>query len=181
MINKSQLQKELLDKLDSKNPMELPSLEKVVIGCGVGQAVSDKKFLEEAVRTLAIISGQKPIVTRAKKAVSGFKIRQGDEIGVKVTLRGKRMYDFIEKFASLALPRIRDFKGLSPKRFDSCGNYTMPLREQVVFPEIPYDSIGHIHGLQITFKINNTDIDKSKILLETLGMPFERNKEVNNG
>jgi len=161
--------------------MQLPCLEKVVINCGAGAGVADKKIIEETVRTLTIISGQKPIVTKAKKAIAGFKIREGDEVGVMVTLRGPKMYNFIEKFVTLALPRIRDFKGLSPKRFDGGGNYTLPLREQVVFPEIPYDSIGHIHGMQITFKINNSDKEKSKVLLETLGMPFADAKELKNG
>lgn len=169
-----------MDKLDIENPMQIPYIEKIVINVGAGKSTSDQKYIKEVCKTLSIISGQKPQITKAKQAIAGFKVRQGDEIGAMVTLRGKRMLSFLERLVGIVLPRIRDFKGLSVKHFDSQGNYTFALKEQIVFPEIPYDTIQNMHGMQITLKINKTTTKKSKILLETYGMPFEK-KEVKNG
>ncbi len=181
MIDIKTLQKDLLQKTGLKNPMELPKLEKVVLNVGAGQAAADKKYIDEVIKNLEIISGQKPVVTKAKKAISGFKIRQGDTVGAMVTLRGKRMYDFLEKLIAITLPRIRDFKGLSLKHFDKQGNYSFAVREQIVFTEIPYDDVQNVHGIQITIKIKNSDPDKSKMLLESIGFPFEKAKEKKNG
>lgn len=175
MLNIKELQSELSKKLEIKNLHALPVVEKVVINVGTGKYEIEPKLQEEAIKTLTIISGQKPVVTHAKKAIAGFKIRENDSIGVKVTLRGKRMYAFLERLANLVLPRLRDFKGVSEKSFDKEGNYTMPIKEQIVFPEIPYNEIQKVHGMQITIKISNSDKKKSKILIETIGMPFTKN------
>lgn len=180
MIDTKNIKEKLMQKMEIKNPMELPYIEKMVINVGAGKAVEDKKYLEEVCSTLKIITGQKPQITKAKKSISGFKLRQGENIGAMVTLRGSRMLSFLEKLVNIVLPRIRDFKGLSLKHFDRQGNYTFALKEQVVFPEVPYDAIQNIHGMQITIKIKNTTVEKSKILLEIYGMPFEK-KEVHHG
>lgn len=181
MIDLKNINKSLAEKLEIKNPMALPRLEKVVINIGAGQAVKDESYLNEVINTVTTIAGQKPVVTKAKKAIAGFKIRENDKIGVMVTLRSARMYSFVERLVSVALPRIRDFKGISPKHFDKQGNYTLPLKEQIVFPEIPYDKVKNVHGMQITFKISKSDPAKSKELLAALGLPFASNTEVKNG
>ncbi len=177
MIKINDTTKALQDKLEISNIHALPRIEKVVLNVGIGQAAQNEKFKDEVAKNLATIAGQKPAVTKAKIAISGFKIRQGDEVGLKVTLRGKRMYSFIERLSTVVLPRIRDFHGVSIKKFDKQGNYTFAFAEQVVFPEIPYDQIQNIHGVQITFTIRNSNPEKSKVLLELLGIPFEKNKE----
>ncbi|MBH0184155.1 MAG: 50S ribosomal protein L5 [Nitrospira sp.] len=149
-----------------------PRLERVVLNVGMGEALQNVKLLESAVTELGTITGQKPVVTRAKKAIAGFKLRQGLPIGAKVTLRSRRMYEFFDRLVSLALPRIRDFRGVSPKAFDGRGNYTFGLKEQLIFPEIKYDEVASIHGMDITIVTTAKTNDEGKALLKHLGMPF---------
>lgn len=165
---KSQIQKEL----GLKNIMQVPRLEKIVVNVGLGEAMQNAKLLDSGIEQLQIITGQKPVVTRAKKAISNFKLRKGVPIGLKVTLRGDRMYEFFERFVSFALPRVRDFKGVSPRSFDGRGNYTLGLQEQLIFPEIEYDKIEKIKGMNVTFCTNAPSDEAGKCLLKTLGMPF---------
>lgn len=155
-----------------KNVMQVPKIEKVVINMRVGQAVQDPKILDGAVRDLTLISGQKPIVTRAKRSISNFKIRTGMRIGTKVTLRGDNMYEFLDKLFNIALPRVRDFGGVSPSSFDGRGNYAMGLREQLVFPEIEYDKIDRIRGMDIIITTTAKTDEEGKALLKMMGMPF---------
>lgn len=162
----------LMSEFGYKNPMEVPRLERVVLNVGMGEAIQNVKLLESAAAELAVITGQRPVVTKAKKAISGFKLRKGMPIGAKVTLRGDRMYEFVDRLVSIALPRIRDFKGVSPKGFDGRGNYTLGLKEQLIFPEIKYDHVASIHGMDITFVTTARTNDEGKALLRHLGMPF---------
>ncbi len=155
-----------------KNPMETPRLERIVLNVGMGEAIQNVKLLESAATELGIITGQKPVITKAKKAIAGFKLRQGMPIGAKVTLRNRRMYEFFDRLVSIALPRIRDFRGVSPKAFDGRGNYTLGLKEQLIFPEIEYDSVASIHGMDITIVTSARTNDEGKALLKHLGMPF---------
>lgn len=155
-----------------ENIMQVPRIEKVVINMRVGQAVQDPKLLDGAVRDLTLISGQKPVVTRAKRSISNFKIRTGMRIGTKVTLRGDRMYEFLDKLFNIALPRVRDFGGVSPSSFDGRGNYAMGLREQLVFPEIEYDKIDRIRGMDIIITTTAKTDEEGKALLKMMGMPF---------
>ena len=155
-----------------KNPMETPRLERIVLNVGMGEAIQNVKLLEGAATELGIITGQKPVITKAKKAIAGFKLRQGMPIGAKVTLRSRRMYEFFDRLVSIALPRIRDFRGVSPKAFDGRGNYTLGLKEQLIFPEIEYDSVASIHGMDITIVTSARTNDEGKALLKHLGMPF---------
>ena len=170
--------KEITDKLKKefniKNKMGVPKLQKIVINTGLGEALSNKKTIENMSKQLAIITGQKPSPTKARKSIATFKLRKGETIGLKVTLRGKRMYDFFERLVTIVLPRIRDFRGVSGKGFDDQGNYTLGLKEQIIFPEIDYDKIDKIRGLEITFVTKTKDKKKTKKLLEHLGMPFEK-------
>ncbi|MEX0829597.1 MAG: 50S ribosomal protein L5 [Nitrospirales bacterium] len=154
------------------NPMQVPRIERIVLNVGMGEAVQNVKLLESAAAELEQITGQKPVLTRAKKAIAGFKLREGIPIGVKVTLRGVRMHEFMDRLVSVALPRIRDFRGISPKAFDGRGNYTLGLKEQLTFPEIKYDDIASIHGMDITFVTTAQRNDEAKALLAHLGMPF---------
>jgi len=163
---------ELMKQFSYKNPMQVPRLEKVVLNVGMGEAIQNAKLLESAVNEMTLITGQKPVVTRAKKSISGFKLRQGMAIGCKVTLRGERMYEFLDRFFNVALPRIRDFKGVSPKSFDGRGNYSMGLKEQLLFPEIKYDEVTSTHGMDITIATTARSNDEGKALLGLLGMPF---------
>ena len=163
---------DLMKQFSYKNPMQVPRLEKVVINVGMGEAIQNAKLLEAAVNELTLITGQKPIVTRAKKSISGFKLRQGMAIGCKVTLRGGRMYEFLDRFFNVALPRIRDFKGVSPKSFDGRGNYSMGLKEQLLFPEIKYDDVVATHGMDITIATTARSNDEGKALVGLLGLPF---------
>lgn len=163
---------ELMRKFGYTNPMEVPRLEKIVVNMGVGRATENRKRLEDAMRDLAVISGQKPAVARARKSVAGFKVRQGQEIGCKVTLRGKRMYEFLDRLIGLAIPRIRDFRGLSPTSFDGRGNYTVGVGEQVVFPEINIDKVEFVQGMDITLRISGDSDEVSRELLRLLGFPF---------
>jgi large subunit ribosomal protein L5 len=164
----------LKNELNCDNVMEVPRLEKIVLNMGVGKAVQDQKLLDEAVMCLRNISGQKPVVTRAKKAVSNFKIRQGNAIGCKVTLRGERMYEFFDRLVSIAIPRIRDFRGLSRRSFDGQGNYSMGIKEQIVFLEIDRDKISTITGLDVCICTSAKDDRKCLALLEAMGMPFRK-------
>ncbi len=155
-----------------KNVMEVPRIEKVVINMGVGEATQNPKALDAAVNDLAAITGQRPAVTRAKKSVAAFKVRAGMPIGARVTLRGRRMYDFLERLFMLALPRVRDFRGVSPNSFDGRGNYSLGLREQLVFPEIDYDKVDKIRGMDITIVTTAKSDDEARELLRLMGMPF---------
>ena len=165
----------LIKDLGLKNIMTAPKLEKVVINVGLGEAVSNKKVIEAVSQQLGQISGQKPITTRARKDISTFKIRKGDDIGLKVTLRSQKMYDFIEKLVKIVLPRIRDFRGIPNNSFDKMGNYTLGLSEQIVFPEIDYSMVDKVRGLEITL-VTNAGSQKTKKLMEYLGFPFQKEK-----
>lgn len=171
---KSEIIPKLQEKLGIENPLALPRVVKVVVNMRVPEGKENKQVVDEAAEELRLITGQKPRVCRAKKSVSGFKLRKGDPIGLKVTLRGKRMYDFLEKLFFLVLPRLRDFKGLSVKQFDGSGNFNIGLREQTVFPEINVDKVKKTRGLQATIVTNTQDEEKAKVLLEVLGLPFAR-------
>ena len=166
---------QLATSLSRTNPHAIPKLVKIVVNMGVGVAVTEKKYLEEALGALAQITGQKVVVTRAKKAIAGFKIRQGMPIGVAVTLRGERMYAFLERLIHLALPRIRDFRGVSPKSFDGRGNYTLGIREQIILPEISFDQIDAIRGMDVTIVTSARNDDEGRALLREMGMPFRSN------
>ena len=156
------------------NPMLVPKIEKIVINMGVGRAVAQPSLLEGAVRDLTLISGQKPVVTRAKKSIAAFKLRQGNAIGAKVTLRGDRMWEFFDRLISLAIPRVRDFRGMSPKGFDGRGNYTFGLTEQLIFPEIEYDKVDAPRGMDITIVTTARDDREGRALLDAFGFPFRR-------
>jgi large subunit ribosomal protein L5 len=155
-----------------KNVMQVPKLERIVVNMGLGEAVQNAKLVESAAEELKAITGRKPVVTRAKKSIAGFKLREGMPIGVMVTLRGEQMYDFLDRLVSLALPRTRDFKGISPKAFDGRGNYTLGIREQIVFPEINYDKIDRIKGMNVTLVTTAKTDEQGRALLKSLGMPF---------
>jgi large subunit ribosomal protein L5 len=164
----------LQQELGLGNVMEVPRLEKIVINMGVGRATQQKSLLEGAVRDLTLITGQKPLVTKAKKSIAGFKLREGNEIGAKVTLRSARMWEFYDRLVSIAIPRIRDFRGMSPTQFDGRGNYTFGLTEQLVFPEIDYDNIDTVRGMDITIVTSARNDDQARALLRALGFPFRR-------
>lgn len=157
-----------------KNSMETPRIEKIVINVGAGEAIQNPKAIDHIVEDISVIAGQRPIVTRAKKSIAGFKIRQGNPIGCKVTLRGDRMYEFLDRLLSLALPRIRDFRGLSPKSFDGQGNFTMGIDEQLIFPEVDYDKIDKIRGMDITIVTTAKDDRQGFALLKYFGFPFKK-------
>lgn len=164
----------LKKQLGRENPHAIPKIEKVVVSMGLGKATQDRKLLEEAVGHLGQITGQKPQVTRARKAVSAFRLREGMEVGARVTLRGRRMYEFLDRLITLALPRVRDFRGLNPKAFDGRGNYSMGLNEQLVFPEINADKVQHIQGMNITIVTSATNDDDARALLREIGMPLRK-------
>ncbi|MFN8676204.1 MAG: 50S ribosomal protein L5 [Thermomicrobiales bacterium] len=165
---------ELMKEFNYSNIMEVPKLEKIVINIGLGEAVSNAKSLEAAVGDLTAITGQKPVVTRAKKSIAAFKLRAGMPIGAMVTLRGPRMYEFLDRYVSITLPRIRDFRGVSPNSFDGRGNYTMGLPEQIAFPEIDFDRIDKSRGLEMSFVTSARNDEEGRRLLALLGMPFAR-------
>lgn len=162
----------IMKQFSLKNVMEVPRIRKIVLNVGLGEAIQNIKLLEAAQNELTQIAGQKAVITKAKKAIAGFKLRKGMPIGCKVTLRGERMFEFLDKFISIALPRIRDFKGVSGKSFDGHGNYTIGVREQYIFPEIDYEKVEMVHGLDITICTSAKSDDMSKALLSHLGMPF---------
>lgn len=163
---------QLSEKLGRKNRLSLPRLQKIVVNMGVGAALQDKNRLQQAIEHLAQITGQRPQVTRASRSVSGFRLRQGNEIGCRVTLRGRRMYEFLDRMINLALPRIRDFRGVNPKSFDGNGNYSMGLTEQMVFPEIDPDKVNFTQGMDVTFVTSTRNDDEARELLRMFGMPF---------
>lgn len=164
----------LMQKFNYSSVMQVPKIEKVVINIGVGDAVSNSKVLDAAVEELRIISGQKPVVTRAKKSIAGFKLREGMPIGAKVTLRGERMYHFLDKLFNITLPRVRDFHGVSTKAFDGRGNYTLGLKEQLIFPEIEYDKVDKVRGMDIVIVTTAKTDEESRELLTQMGMPFAK-------
>ena len=165
---------ELLKSLGVSNVMQVPKITKITVNMGVGEAVADKKIMDNAVGDLTKITGQKPIVTRARKSVATFKVRDGQQIGCKVTLRGARMYEFLDRLISIAMPRIRDFRGVSPRSFDGRGNYNFGVKEQIIFPEIAYDQIDAIRGMDITITTTATDDKQGRALLEAFNFPFRK-------
>ncbi|WP_295540399.1 50S ribosomal protein L5 [uncultured Thiohalocapsa sp.] len=167
-----QIVQQLQERFDYGSVMQVPRLVKVTLNMGVGEAINDKKIMENAVGDLTRIAGQKPIVTKARKSVAGFKIREGWPIGCKVTLRRERMYEFLDRLINIAIPRIRDFRGLSPKAFDGRGNYSMGVREQIIFPEIDYDKIDTIRGLDVTITTTARTDDEGRALLDAFNFPF---------
>ncbi|MBW4827023.1 MAG: 50S ribosomal protein L5 [Clostridiaceae bacterium] len=164
----------LMEKFQYSSVMEVPKLEKVVINMGVGEAKENPKLLESAVEELGLISGQKPIVTKAKKSIANFKVREGMPVGTKVTLRGERAYDFLDKLMNISLPRVRDFRGVSPVSFDGRGNYALGIKEQLIFPEIEYDNVEAIRGLDIIIVTTAQTDEEAKEFLEVMGMPFKK-------
>ena len=170
----STIKNELMTKFNYSSVMEVPKLEKIVVNIGVGEASHDSKFIEAAPNDLETITGQKPIITKAKKSIAGFKLREGQSIGTKVTLRGDNMYNFMEKLIRVALPRVRDFRGVSPKAFDGFGNYTLGIKEQLIFPEIDYDNVLKIRGMDIVFVTTAKTNEEAFELLKGFGMPFRK-------
>jgi large subunit ribosomal protein L5 len=173
-LYKNEVVPELMKKFNYKSIMQVPKLEKIVINMGVSDVRENAKALENAMRDLTIITGQKVVSTKAKKSIAGFKIREGMEIGCKVTLRNDKMYDFAEKLFAVALPRVRDFRGLSPNSFDGRGNYSMGVKEQLIFPEIEYDKIDKVRGMDVIFVTTANTDEEAKELLRLLGMPFSK-------
>ena len=169
-----QIADSLMKKFNYSSKMEVPKLEKIVINMGVGEASVDSKFMEAAVKDLELIAGQKPVVTKARKSIAGFKIREGQTIGAKVTLRGENMYNFMEKLIKIALPRVRDFRGVSKTAFDGKGNYTLGVKEQIIFPEIEYDQILKLRGMDIVFVTTAKTNEEAFELLSGFGMPFRK-------
>jgi large subunit ribosomal protein L5 len=164
----------LMSKFNYKSVMQVPQLDKIVINMGVGDAVANAKSLDNAVEELATITGQKPVVTRAKKSIAGFRLREGMPIGAKVTLRGERMYQFLDKLVSVSLPRVRDFRGVSKKSFDGRGNYTLGVKEQLIFPEIDYDKVSKVRGMDIVIVTTANTDEEARELLTQFGMPFQK-------
>ena len=165
---------QLKEKFQYANVMEVPKLTKITINMGLGEAKDNSKVLESAVNEIALIAGQRPVITKAKKSIANFKVRQGMPVGAKVTLRGDRMYEFADKFFNIALPRVRDFKGVSKNAFDGRGNYSLGIKEQLIFPEINYDQVETIKGMNIVFTTTAKTDEEAMALLELLGMPFEK-------
>lgn len=164
----------LVEKFNYKSVMQTPKVEKIVINMGVGDAVSNAKNLDKAVEELTIISGQKPVITKARKSIAGFRLREGMPIGCKVTLRGERMYEFLDKLVTVSLPRVRDFHGVSKKSFDGRGNYTLGVKEQLIFPEVNYDNVDKVRGMDIVIVTTANTDEESRELLTQLGMPFQK-------
>jgi|TARA_B100000929_G_scaffold291154_1_gene288452 large subunit ribosomal protein L5 len=173
-VYKDKVVAELQEKFGFSSVMQVPQIEKITLNMGVGEALADKKILDNAVADLEAISGQKPLITKARKSVAGFKVREGYPIGCKVTLRGERMWDFFERLVSIAIPRIRDFRGVSAKSFDGRGNYSMGVREQIIFPEIDYDKVDRVRGLDITITTSAKTDDEGRALLEAFNFPFKK-------
>ena len=169
----SEIRGQLKQKFNLKNIFEVPKLGKIVVNMGVGEAVSDSKVINKAIEDLSLITGQKPVITKAKKSIAGFKLRKGVNIGCKVTLRKKRMFEFLDRLIFIALPRVRDFKGLSKKSFDGNGNYSIGIKEQIIFPEIDYDKVDKIRGMDITITTTTTNQDHAYELLKSFNLPFK--------
>ena len=170
----NEIKNTMKEKFGYKNVMQIPRLEKIVINMGVGEAKENSKILESAVKDLTTISGQKPVITKAKKSVANFKLREGMPIGCKVTLRGERMYEFADRLVNLALPRVRDFRGVSAESFDGRGNYALGIKEQIIFPEIEYDKVDKVRGMDIIFVTTANTDEEARELLRLFGMPFKR-------
>ncbi len=164
----------LIEKFNYTSSMQVPKIEKIVLNMGVGDAVSNAKNLDKAVEELGLIAGQKPLITKAKKSIAGFRLREGMPIGAKVTLRGERMYDFLDKLVNVSLPRVRDFHGVSAKSFDGRGNYTLGVREQLIFPEIDYDKVDRVRGLDVVIVTTSNTDEEARELLTQFGMPFAK-------
>jgi len=162
----------LMERWGYRNPMEVPRLEKIVVSMGLGEAIQNPQALDRAAEQLALITGQRPLITKARKSVAAFKLRKGMSIGCKVTLRGDRMYEFFDRLVNVALPRVRDFRGLSSRSFDGRGNYTLGIREQIIFPEVDYDRIDRVRGMNVTIVTTARTDEEGKALLELMGMPF---------
>jgi large subunit ribosomal protein L5 len=173
-IYKSEVVPALTEEFSYKSSMQVPRIEKITLNMGVGEALADKKLLENAVADLAKLAGQKPVVTKARKSVAGFKVREGYPIGCKVTLRGDRMWEFFDRLVGIAIPRIRDFRGLNAKSFDGRGNYSMGVKEQIIFPEIEYDKVDKIRGLDITITTSAKTDDEGRALLRAFNFPFKK-------
>jgi large subunit ribosomal protein L5 len=170
----TEVRPELMKEFGFVNPMQAPKLEKIIVNMGLGEAINNGKIIDASVEQLSVITGQRPVVTKARKSIANFKLRQGQSIGAMVTLRGDRMYEFFDRLVSVALPRVRDFKGVSPKAFDGKGNYTLGVREQIIFPEINYDKVEKIKGLNITVVTTARNDEEGRALLRHLGMPFRQ-------
>ena len=173
-VYRQEVIKSLVEQFGYKTVMQVPRIEKITLNMGVGEAVADKKVLENAVKDMTAITGQKPLITKVRKSVAGFKIREGYPIGCKVTLRGERMWEFLERLISIAMPRIRDFRGVSPKSFDGRGNYSMGVREQIIFPEIDFDKVDIIRGLDVTITTTAKTDDEARALLSAFNFPFRK-------
>lgn len=171
---KEEIVSALMERFKYRNIMEVPKLDKIVINIGLGSAKDNPKALESALRDLEIISGQKPVITTAKKSIANFKLREGMKIGTKVTLRGEKMYDFMDKLISISLPRVRDFRGINPNSFDGRGNYSLGIKEQLIFPEINYDDVDFLHGMDITFVTTAETDEEAKAFLTLMGMPYRK-------
>jgi large subunit ribosomal protein L5 len=171
-VYKQEITPQLMDKFQYKNIMQVPKVEKIILNIGVGEAIQNPKALDAAVNDLSLISGQKPIITKAKKSIAGFKLREGMSIGCKVTLRGERMYLFLDKLINIVLPRVRDFRGVSPQAFDGRGNYSLGIKEQTIFPEIEYDKIDKIRGMEVVIVTTSKTDEEARELLKSMGMPF---------
>ena len=170
----NEVKNQMVEKFGYKSVMQIPTIDKIVINMGIGDAVSNSKVLDEAVAELALITGQKPVITRAKKSIAGFRLREGMPIGCKITLRGERMYDFLDKLVSVSLPRVRDFRGVSKKSFDGRGNYTLGVKEQLIFPEIDFDKVNKVRGMDIVVVTTANTDEEARELLTQLGMPFQK-------
>ncbi|WP_105616894.1 50S ribosomal protein L5 [Vallitalea okinawensis] len=173
-LYKNEVVDAMMKKFNYKNVMEVPKVEKIVINMGVGEAKDNSKVLEAAVKDMTTIAGQKPIITKAKKSVANFKLREGMPIGCKVTLRGENMYNFADRLINLALPRVRDFRGVNPNAFDGRGNYALGIKEQIIFPEIEYDKIDKVRGMDIIFVTTANSDEEARELLKLMGMPFSK-------
>lgn len=172
-VYKKEIAPKLKEELGLANVMEIPKITKITLNMGVGEALGDKKALENAVADMALIAGQKPIINNARKSIAGFKVREGWPIGCKVTLRGERMYEFLERLISIAIPRIRDFRGISPKSFDGHGNFSMGISEQIIFPEIDYDKVDTLRGMDITITTSARNNDEGRALLRAFSFPLK--------
>lgn len=173
-LYKKEITKKLKEDFSYKNPMQIPKIEAVVVNAGVGRGAKDSKELEDVLEALKIITGQSPVKTKAKKSIAGFKLRDGMEIGAKVTLRGQKMYDFLDRLVSVALPRVRDFRGIKPGAFDGKGNYSLGIKDDSIFPEVPYDKFPHSFSLQVIIKTTAKTDEEAKSLLTYMGFPFKK-------